>query len=55
MSDELATTQEIPLDQDDTARETDAIDRDGEPRVSPQRGAALSVLWWEEDARLPAS
>ncbi|MBX3197535.1 MAG: hypothetical protein KF894_05280 [Labilithrix sp.] len=55
MSDESVLMQEIPLDQDDTVRETVAIDRDGEPRVGPHRGAALSVLWWEEDARLPAS
>ncbi|MBX3259099.1 MAG: hypothetical protein KIS78_08550 [Labilithrix sp.] len=55
MSDESALTQEIPLDHDDTSRETVAIDRDGEPRVSPRRGVALSVLWWEEDARLPTS
>lgn len=52
MSDETFVIHEIPSDQDEVRAVPEgvspAIDRDGDERVTPPVGAALSVLWWVE-------
>jgi hypothetical protein len=53
MSDETATTQEIPSEEDDARSPSTGIDREGDPRMTPPIGAALSVLWWVEGGPIP--
>jgi hypothetical protein len=49
MSGENTAAREIPTDDDTAQRNLTALGRESNARVVPPRGAALSVLWWDEE------